>query len=221
MSPRRAGRLATARLTRPRAAPDDAYMHAKTALAVLSLWLAGCAASPFGPTPGEDVMLVPADGRIELGLDRHGRIVEVEYHCRIDDVPPAARRAVEAVLPGGEVVGCEKEYHGSTLYYEIAKRVDGREVEIMVTPDGRVHARELEVPATGVPDAVLEAAAKAVPGGTRTKVEEARDGANNLLEYHVKATLAGVAYKAVLTPAGKLLRLLRETTAEVEVPVAR
>lgn len=197
-------------------------MHASAlALVAPSLLLAGCAVSPFGPEPARDVMLVPADGHIEVAIDTDGRIVEVEYHCRPDDVPQAVMRAVEAVLPGGQVVDCEKEYHGSALFYEVKKVVDGRGVEIMVTADGRIHSRELEVAPAGVPDAVLENAAKAVPGASRTKLEEVRDAANNLVEYHVKSTQAGLNYKCVLTPAGKVVRLLRETPAEIEVPLAR
>lgn len=195
--------------------------HRLVAVAALAGLFAGCAAPPFGPESGRDVMLVPADGLVELALDGDGRIVAVEYHCRPDDVPQAVMRVVEAVLPGGEIVDCEKEYRGGELFFEVKKIVDGRGVEIMVAPDGRIDGREVEVPASSVPDAVIEGAARAVPGGERSLVEELRDGANNLVEYHVKSKRAGIAYKCVLTPAGKVVRLLRETPAEVEVPVGR
>jgi len=103
----------------------------------------------------------------------------------------------------------------------VAKVVDGREVEIMVSADGKLQGREVQVPASSVPDAVLENAAKAVPGAARTGIDEVRDAANNLVEYHVKASLAGIDYKCVLTPAGAVVMLLRETLAEVEVPLPR
>jgi hypothetical protein len=72
-----------------------------------------------------------------------------------------------------------------------------------------------------VPDAVLEAANKAVPGATRTVVEEIRDGANMLTAYHVKAEHSMIKYKISITPEGKVTKVVRETKAEIEVPLKR
>ena len=187
----------------------------------LCLLLFGCASHHFPVSVSKDVEIVPADRGIEVAVDSMGRVLEVEFHCRPDVVPQAAMRAVESVVPGGEILDCEKEYHGGVIYYEVSKRVDGREVEVMVTPEGRIHRREIQVMASQVPDVVLESAGKTIAGATRTQVEEIRGGANELLEYHVKVEHSGVKYKIVLTIGGKVTTVLRETMAEIEIPVNR
>jgi len=48
-------------------------------------------------------------------------------------------------------------------------------------------------------------------------VEEVKSGGR--VSYHVKKVGAGIRYKLIFDPAGKLERALRELQAEIEVPV--
>ena len=181
--------------------------------------LAGCASAPFPDSLATDIHLVPADGHIEFTMDESGRVVETEFHCRPEDAPPAVRAAMERVVPGGSLTGCEKEYIGDTLYWELRKAVNGRDHEVLFTPAGNVHAQEIEIDPAKAPPTVLQSAAKGVPGGTQTDVEEIRDAAGTVRAYHVKYERDRRKYKVGVTPQGGLLWTVRETTAEIEVPV--
>lgn len=155
---------------------------------------------------------------IEVSVDSNGRPLETEFHVSPDEVPAVVREAMDRLHPGGSATGAEKEYVGSSLYWEITKSVDGREVEAMFHPDGTLHSQELEVAADAVPDAVRSAVADTKLGDV-TKWEEIRDAEGALVEYHVKLSSAGKNYKLRVAAAGTVLAVLREVPAEIEIPI--
>ena len=173
----------------------------------------------FPPSVEEDVKLVPPNGRVEFAVDEDGKVLEVEFHCDAGSVPEVARKAVDAAVPGGQIVDAEKEYVDGEVYYEITKVIDGREREVMVTESGKVHSHEIDVAENKVPPAVLRAVEQAFPGSRRTKTEEIRDGEYELVEYHVKVDDGGRRLKVVLSSEGRILHAVRETLAEIEIPV--
>jgi hypothetical protein len=156
--------------------------------------------------------------KIEVQVDSEGRPLEVEHHVDPRSVPAPVREAMDALYPGGRAVGAEKEYVGSSLFWELTKEIDGREVEAMFLPDGTLHAEEVEVSAGSVPDAVKAAVAEHM-SGELTKWEEIRDGDRQLVEYHAKLTSNGRSYKLLVAPGGEVLGVFREIPAEIEVPV--
>ena len=68
-------------------------------------------------------------------------------------------------------------------------------------------------------ETVLQAADRAVPGGTLKGVEKILDGQETLIEYHVKKSVNSKHFKIMVAPDGSLIQTLREVAAEVEVPV--
>jgi len=181
--------------------------------------LTGCASHYFPSSTSRDVLIVPPDGKVEFAVDEDGRVEEVEFHCKPAELPQAVLQAADLAYSGGRIVDCEKEHRDGDVYYEVTKEINGREFEVLVTPEGVIERREIEVDAGSLPQAVNAAADQAVPGGRRTKSEEIRDRENKLEEYHVKIERQGLRFKVVLTPEGRVLRVARETLAEIEVPV--
>jgi len=155
---------------------------------------------------------------VEVQMDRDGRLVEVEYHLAPDRVPANVREAMDALHPGGRATAAEKEYVGSTLYWEVTKEIEGREVEALFLPDGTLHSEEVEVAAAGVPSAVQDAV-RARLAGEVTKWEEIRDGERRLVEYHAKVTVADARYKLMVSAEGAVRAVVREVPAEIEVPL--
>ena len=156
--------------------------------------------------------------RLEVAMDAKGNATEIEYHVRPEAVPAAVHEAMEALHPGGQATGAEKEYEGSTLYWELCKEVDGYSVEAMFTPDGTLHAEEVEVPASVVPQGVRKMVAGAGYGDVRAW-ERVHDGDQELVEYHVKTTRDDRNYKLIVSTEAELLAVFREIEAEIEVPV--
>ncbi len=157
----------------------------------------------------------------EIGIDHHGRITNIEYHIDPGDVPQAIRDAMDALHPGGEYVGAEKEVTEGRVLFELTRRVDGREVEALFTQAGHLVSEEIQIPIEAVPTAVKASVAALLPEGEVTGWEEIRDGARRLTAYHVKVRWEGRRYKVDLTPAGGLNVLIVELPAELEVPTHR
>lgn len=194
----------------------------KAVLAAVGLLfvLAGCTSTGgFPPQTAEETEKIPAKKRIEISLTPGTfQIEEVEFHVDPSSVPEQIR-ALARELIGGTIADCEVEYHGSELYYEVTCLVDGEEKEVMFTSDFEPHRWEVGTAESEVPKAVMEAARLAVPGADVTKCEAILDGDRNLLEYHFKLKKEGIKYKAVVSLAGKVERLYRETIGEIEVPL--
>ena len=174
------------------------------------------AVSSCRSTPGWSLEDALSAESIEMGIDEDGRPVEVEYHVSPDVVPARVIAAMEALHPGGQTIGAEKEFLDATLYWELSKSIEGREVEAMFLPNGQLHSEEMEVPAVKVPRAVQEAV-QARFDGPATKWEEIRNGDRRLVEYHAKWTVDGKKYKVIVSTDGSVLGVLREVPAEIEV----
>jgi hypothetical protein len=158
--------------------------------------------------------------KLETTVDAEGHALETEFHVLPGSVPEAVRKAMDAKHPGGAYIGAEKEWNHGKLYYELAREVNGFEVEAMFEPDGTPYNEEIQIPATDVPQKVQDAIAGGWPQGQVTAWEKILDGAGTLLEYHVKLQSGGKALKIVVSTGGHLLAGYREVPAEVEVPIA-
>jgi uncharacterized membrane protein YkoI len=159
-----------------------------------------------------------AEQIVEMGAGRDGRLKEIEFHVPYATLPEAVRTALETLVPGGEVLDAEVEIVGARRLYEVTKRIDGREVEVLVDAAGRPVEWESEIDPAAAPPAVLASARAAVPGNV-TAVEEIRDPARTLLAYHIKIDDAGKRYKLALSPSGAVREVRREMRAEIEVLV--
>lgn len=158
------------------------------------------------------------DAKLEMGLTKDGSIDEVEFHVPYAELPQAARDAFDKLLPGGEILDAEIEYVGGNVHYEVTKKIDGRESEVLIDAGGNVVAWELEADPKTVPPAVVKAAEGAA-GGTVTVYEEIRDGTKKLTAYHVKKDENGIKWKIALSPEGTVQFVRREMKAEIEVTV--
>lgn len=155
---------------------------------------------------------------LEVQLDAAGVTREIEYHVPVSTVPDAVREAMDALHPGGEAIGAEREYLGEQLYWEVTKSIDDREVEAMFLEDGTLYAEEVQLSAEEVPGGVREALQDSEWGDV-TSWEEIRDCTRAVLQYHAKTQRNGRSYKLLLDPDGTLTAVFREIAAEIEVPV--
>ncbi len=162
-----------------------------------------------------------ASNSAEIAIDHQGRVTSIEYHIDPGAAPRTVRDAMDALHPGGEYVGAEKEVTGDRVLFELTRRVEGLEVEALFTREGQLVSEEIQVAAASVPSAVKASVAATLPGGEVTSWEEIRDGARRLTAYHVKVRSEGRHYKMDLSPAGGLNALIVELPAELEVPTSR
>jgi hypothetical protein len=156
---------------------------------------------------------------LEVQVDKGGRHTEVEYHISPDSVPAAVRQAMDRLHPGGAFDDAEYETSHGKPYYELARKVNGMEVEAMFTPDGELYSEEIQVPMSKVPEAARSRMMSAMAGGQATMWEEIRDGKREVTAYHVKMSRGGDKFKLMFKPDGALEGMVREVPAEIEVPV--
>ncbi|MBI4879380.1 MAG: hypothetical protein HY812_06925 [Planctomycetes bacterium] len=182
--------------------------------------LTACRTEGLGKVPPKLVELydqgAPA-GVLELEISRSGSIAEMEVDIPVEALPEAVRKAAEARAPGAVITGAEREIQLTGDAWEVKLRHEERDWEFVIDGSGAIRETEKELRREETPEAVLSAAAAAVPGAEFKSVELIEHGP--FQEYHVKQTKDGASYKVVLSPDGKVKRAVREARAEIEIPL--
>lgn len=190
--------------------------------------LASCALAACSSTRGEGLGSVPRDlvelydlarpgGVIEIELDRDGTVREMEAEIAVEAVPASIRDAVAKSHPGARIVGAERELTAEGRGYEVQVQDGGRDLELVFDERGELIELERSLSRGEAPAAVMQAAERAVPGGTFRSVEIVEQRGQP--SYHVKLEKGGASYKVILSPDGKVERKVREQRAEIEVPL--
>jgi hypothetical protein len=124
-----------------------------------------------------------------------------EKNVPLDQVPPAVRATADKALPGVQWKTAKTKTENSQAVYELKGRDStNREVEVEVTPEGRLVEAETEIPLEEVPVVVREALKARLPNFKPEKIEsvskgigssgyefEGRDEANNNIEVFISA----------------------------------
>jgi hypothetical protein len=225
--------VATSELGTPAAA--SARPHpAVLCLAAVALLVAGAAcgaalrgrAAPGravpGPTLAPEVLAIAAEARIGglVTLEVNGQGTIVCFSAQIDprELPAACVDVARIAAPGGRIVSAEKQVVNGVTYFEIENDVDGRRVELLVTPDGRLVGREDEIAEGAAPARVLAAAHAVHPEGALEAVEIV-EGPETLggPEYHVKKRVGDESVRIRVTEAGAV-EVLRKLKTELRLP---
>ena len=129
-----------------------------------------------------------------------------ENEAKVDpaSLPPAVRKALETLVPGGEIKGIEAGEHAGKKQWEIDEMVKGKEVEVVVNELGEAVKWEIQVDPSQVPHAVLKAAEDRVHG-TFKMVAEVRDAAKNLTKYVVERKDGNKSFEVEVSPQGEVL----------------
>ena len=73
----------------------------------------------------------------DFNVDTKGALLEVEDETTLDNIPAAARAAIEKKVAGGKLGTVEIMTKGSATFYEAAyTSKDGKKHEVLVKPDG-------------------------------------------------------------------------------------
>lgn len=194
--------------------------HRCAALAASSLLTCGLGCAPLGRVPPRLVDLYDQalpTGTIEIELERDGAVREMEADIVPSAVPQSLRDRALELAGGGAVTGAEREFTRRGPAYEVKVVASGRAYEFVFDAQGQLLESEKEIRPAEAPAAVMEAADRALAGGSLKSVELVERGATQ--EYHVKKMKDGASYKIVVAPDGRLLRRVREQRAEIEIPL--
>ena len=129
-----------------------------------------------------------------------------EAKVDLSSLPPAVRKAIEALVPGGEIKGIEAGSHAGKKQWEVDEMVKGREIEVVVNESGEAVKWEIQVEPSQVPPVVLKAAEDRVHGTFKT-VAEVRDAEKKLTKYVVERKDGEKSFEVDVSPEGQVLKV--------------
>ena len=124
-----------------------------------------------------------------------------EEKLRRGDLPSAVRKAVDRKFPEAKFRGAAKEVEDGKTTYEVEMTIEGRAVDAILSPEGKILEVEREVPAAKLPAAVAKALAAKYPGAKIEKAETITKGEDGPVRYEV--AIKGT--EVVLTPEGRVV----------------
>lgn len=117
-----------------------------------------------------------------------GSVRADEEKVPLDKVPKAVVEAAKKRFPKAEVVGASKETDKDKTVYEIELKLDGKTIDVTLTPEGAITTIEQQIDAKDLPKPVAAALEKKYPKATYKIVEAVyavKDGKEALDFYEV------------------------------------
>lgn len=192
-------------------------------VAAMALPFLGCQSAAGGWNVSREILELAQEtklgGIVVIESDANGKVLNAD--CVIDTarLPKAVVAAAEKELPG-PIDYAEREVAMDQKYWEVVKKVDGRDVALVFDDAGKLVGKEEELPTSKWPSPAVAAANGAVPGGKVVMVEfvwgpEALGGR----EWHVKKDIDGEVVRiSVLEKDLQVTRVLRKIRAEFKAP---
>jgi uncharacterized membrane protein YkoI len=136
-----------------------------------------------------------------------------EEEVTLDQVPAAVKATILRESAGGKITEIERETKDGKVTYEAEFIIDGREVEIEISPDGQVIGREVETEQDDEDDLTIEqvpeparAALLELAAGGKI-IEAERDREHGVIVYEAAWVKDGTEHEAAVTVDGALLEL--------------
>jgi hypothetical protein len=95
-----------------------------------------------------------------------------EEKIALDKLPKAVTDSIQAKYADAKLVGAEKETKGDKTLYEVVIKHKDRNIELLLTPEGKIVEIEQAIAAKDLPRAVAQAIEKKYPKATIKAVEE-------------------------------------------------
>lgn len=171
------------------------------------------------PTVVDPDHVVPAT-RVDLELDRNGRLLSREYHVAPGDVPLAVREAMDRLHPASAYVGARVEYTALRTFYQLARQVDGLLIISRFQPDGTLLSERQEIPLKDVPETVRQAVLLAFPRAARPHYEQQHNALGETTGYQVRIRVGTLDYRLSVNPTGLLLGVWRDIPSQLTVPAS-
>jgi hypothetical protein len=141
---------------------------------------------------GAAVLLVAAAGRAD------------EEKVPLDKLPTAVVEAIKAKFPKAELVSAEKETDGDETTYEVIIKNGAQELEVSLTPEGKILMVTREIPVRALPKAVIAAIKARYPRAILKSAEEISED-DKITEYEVVIAVGKKQLEVTFDPTGKFI----------------
>jgi uncharacterized membrane protein YkoI len=132
-----------------------------------------------------------------------------EGKVSLDKVPNAVLKAVKAKFKGAELVSASTENDNGKLVYEIVLKDKGQNVDVSVSPEGKLLSFERTLAAKDLPRPVRESINKKYPRAEYKRIEELTEDDKTSFEV-LLVTSSKKKIEVVLDRDGKILKETQE-----------
>lgn len=127
-----------------------------------------------------------------------------------ENVPKPVMDAVKARFNDAEVTGAAKEKGDGKLVYEVSLNLKGKNIDMLLAPDGEIRMIEKTIARQDLPNAVVKALEDKYPEATYKRLEEVievKEKKETLVYYEALLVTAGTKELEVkLTTEGKIMK---------------
>ena len=101
----------------------------------------------------------------EVAITPDGKVLSTEEEVTLQEIPDAARKAINARTAGGKVVSAEKTFeNGQTAYGAVIEK-SGRQSEYSFTAEGKLASSDEDISLADIPDAARKVISSKAAGG--------------------------------------------------------
>jgi uncharacterized membrane protein YkoI len=131
----------------------------------------------------------------------------------LDEVPKAVLKAVKDKFKGAELVSAQTENEDGKIIYEIVIKDKGQNVDVSVSPEGKILSYERTLTAKDLPRPVREAIDGKYPKAEYKRIEELTEDDKSSYEVLI-VTAQKKTIEVVLDKDGKILKEKEEKKEE-------
>lgn len=114
----------------------------------------------------------------EVAIAPDGKVLTEEAEVTLQEVPEAARKAMDARATGGKIISTEKAVEGGATTYAAVVEKNGKQSEFTFAPDGKLVGSEEDISPAEVPEAARKTISAKAAGGkivsTRKVLEDGK-----------------------------------------------
>jgi hypothetical protein len=155
-----------------------------------------------------------------VGTSASGGTRADDEKIALDKLPKAVTAAITKRFPEAKLLSAEKETADGKTVYDVALKNKDQNIEVTVTPEGKIESYEIEITAKAMSKAAIAALEAKYPKAIYTKVEEVYKitaGKEKMEEYEVALQTADKKKVGVLiTPEGKITKTTGEDKPKEE-----
>jgi uncharacterized membrane protein YkoI len=133
-----------------------------------------------------------------------GLLYGAETKVKLQALPPAVQKTVQAETAHATLVGLAKEVEHGKLVYEVETKVKGRSRDLSVDANGTILSVEEEVSLDSLPSAAKAAIEKQAAGGQVVKVEKVTG--DGKLFYEAAISVKGKKSEVKIAEDGALVK---------------
>lgn len=154
-------------------------------------------------TKAYEVEIEKGGRKSEVAITPDGKVLSTEEIIPLEEVPAAARQAINAKAAGGKVVSTEKVVENGKTAFEAVIEKGGKQSMFSVAADGKIVGSEEAIPLSEVPEGARKTINAKAAGGKIISVKKILEEGKTLFAAVIEK--GGKQTEITVAPDGKLV----------------